>query len=280
MSATGETNVPGSRGFDRTPRLSYQSYLKVPELLQLQDLLASPPREDELQFIVVHQTYELWFRLVLVTLESVRGAMLAGRLDDAEDGLRRVHAIERVLAQQIHVLETMTPASFLGFRDHLRPASGFQSVQFREIEVLSGLRDAPFLESLRKEDVPEVHEALGRRLAEMSLREAMHAMLAASGLDVGWSDAARTVDEARLDAALLSIYRTHAPRDVYRVLEALIEHDELFRLWRVHHVTMVERIIGSMPGTGGSSGAAYLRSTTAHRFYPELWRVRGALGAP
>lgn len=267
----------GQRGFDRDAKLTYNSYLKVSELVGLQRLLSSPPHPDELQFIIVHQTYELWFKLVLSELERVRSALFDGRLDDADWSLRRVHAIETVLVQQIHVLETMSPIAFLEFRDHLRPASGFQSVQFREVEILSGLRESRFVEFLRTENVREVLDALERRLAEPSVRDAMHAMLQARGFDIGYDEASHAFDEARLDEALLDVYRRLEPRDVYRVLEGLMEHDESLRLWRAHHVLMVERIIGSKPGTGGSAGAAYLRSTTGRQFYPELWKVRGAL---
>lgn len=270
---------PGAeRGFDREAKLTYNSYLKVPELISLQHLLSTPPHPDELQFIIVHQTYELWFKLILAELERARDAMLTGRLEDADWSLRRVHAVESILVPQIHVLETMSPMAFLEFREHLRPASGFQSVQFREVEILSGLRDERFVEFLRTENVAEVRDAVARRLEEPSLRDAMHAMLQARGIDVGWKPADRSFDEAKLDEALLAIYGTLEPRDIYRTLEGLMQHDESIRLWRSHHVMMVERVIGMKPGTGGSSGAAYLRGTTQRMFYPELWKVRGALG--
>jgi len=266
------------RGFDREARLTYNSYLKVPELLQLQVLQSSPPHHDELQFIIIHQTYELWFRLVLVELEQARATILEGRLDDAIMALRRVHAIEQVLAQQIHVLESMQPVAFLGFRDHLRPASGFQSVQFRELEVLSGLRDADFLAFLRSENVDEVKVAVERRLAEPSLRDAMHHAIEAHGFDLGRaSGSSAPPDEAKLDAALLRIYLEMEPRPLYHLVEALVHHDELVTLWRMHHVLMVERVIGSKMGTGGSSGARYLSTTVRRKFYPELWKVRGEL---
>lgn len=278
----GAGGEPG-RGFGREARLTYNSYLKVPELLQLQHLLSTPNHPDELQFIVIHQTYELWFKLVLFELDRARTAMFDGRHDDAVLLLRRVHAIERVFVQQIHVLESMMPAAFLGFRDHLRPASGFQSVQFREVEILSGLRDPSFIEFLRKENVQEVIEAVERRLQEPSLRDAMHAVLEAAGFDLGRQAGAGKPagvgepEEAKLDAALLRIYLEAEPRPIYHLLEALLEHDELVRLWRMHHVMMVERIIGMKMGTGGSTGARYLQGTTGRRFFPELWKVRGEL---
>jgi tryptophan 2,3-dioxygenase len=267
------------RGFDVPAKLSYGSYLKLDRILSSQELLSTPPHNDELLFIVAHQTYELWFRLVLATLEDARAALFDARLDDAEHHLARVHEIERVLVQQVGVLETMTPIGFLGFRDRLRPASGFQSFQFREIEILSGLRDTAHVEALRREEVPEVTLSVERRLAEPSLRDAMHAMLERRGIAIGWDAATRAWDDEKLGAALVEMYRTLEPREVYRVLEALVEHDQLVALWRQRHVLMVERMIGSKPGTGGSSGAAYLRTTTSRRFFPELWRVRGELSA-
>jgi len=290
MSSPPESDAPGhpeggapavpEKGFGAEAKLSYGSYLRVPELLQLQVLESDPPHPDELQFIIIHQTYELWFKLVLFELEHARAALFESRLDDADHHLARVRAIEKVLAGQIHVLETMTPAGFLGFRDRLMPASGFQSVQFREVEILSGLRDPRYVEFLERENVPEVADAVRRRLGEPSLRDAMHAMLAAQGFDIGWDPDARTWDEGQLAAALLAIHRTLAPRPVYRVLDALVEHDQLVALWRAHHVSMVERMIGTRPGTGGSTGAAYLRSTLPYRFFPELWAVRGDLQPP
>ena len=273
---TDDTGSAG-KGFGAEARLTYGSYLKVPELLTLQRVLSAPPHPDELQFIVIHQTYELWFKLVLHELVRARDEAFAGRLDDATLMMRRVHAIERVLVTQVHVLETMQPAAFLGFRDHLRPASGFQSVQFREIEILSGLRDDAFVGFLREENVPEVVEAMERMLKVPSLRDAMHAALEAEGFALGRAHPEAPPDEAHLDAALLSLYRTMQPRPLYHFVESLMEHDELIRLWRLHHVLMVERIIGMKPGTGGSSGAAYLRGTTQRRFFPELWKVRGDL---
>lgn len=277
-SDKNEPGTTGEKGFAQEAQLSYNSYLRVPELLRLQRLQSDPPHHDELQFIIVHQTYELWFSLVLFELESVREALFEARLADAEDWLERVIAIERVLAGQIHVLESMTPMNFLGFRDHLRPASGFQSVQFRELELLSGLREERYLEFLERENVPEVHEAIRRRREEPSLRDAMHAMLQGQGIDIGYDADAHAWDDAKLEARLSEIYRSHSPRPVYRVLEGLTTHDQLIGLWRSHHVAMVDRLIGDQPGTGGSSGSRYLRSTLSHRFFPELWRVRGQLG--
>jgi tryptophan 2,3-dioxygenase len=185
--------------------------------------------------------------------------MLSGELWLAEHLLRRVHTIERVLTQQIDILETMTPQDFGEFRHRLSPASGFQSVQFREIEFLSGLKDPRFLDRVHTTDAERAR--LERRLAEPSLWDAYTSLLAQHGNP--------DLTEVLLDRA------HYGP--LFDVSEDLLDHDQAFALWRVRHITMVERQIGGRPGTGGSSGAAYLRSTVDRRFFPELWAVRDRL---
>jgi tryptophan 2,3-dioxygenase len=250
--------------------LSYGSYLRVPELLELQTLLSAPAAHDELLFIVVHQTYELWFKQLLFELESVRDAMFARDCQRARHLLDRVHAIERVLIEQIPVLETMDPQDFLEFRSNLSPASGFQSVQFREVEFLSGLKQPGFLSHLGDTDVERSN--LLRRLDEPTLWEAFCDLLGSRGLPMSADD-----HEARLQ----SLVRMARDRETYAELwylsESLLGHDELFSLWRYRHVLMVTRQIGSKTGTGGSSGASYLRTTLEKRFFPELWELRGEL---
>ena len=247
----------GSRFGEEGRALSYGSYLKIPELLSLQKILSD--EHDELLFIVAHQVYELWFRLILHELEAVRDSIDAGGIFTANHRLRRVRVIEELLVKQIGVLETMSPQDFLAFRYKLAPASGFQSVQFREIEFLSGLKNPAYLERL--EATPEEKERLARRLAEPSLGDALKAII-----------------ERRGSPSLLQIYqdREHFG-DLFSLCEALLDHDEAFAEWRSRHVLMVERQIGSKPGTGGSSGARYLHSTLAKRFYPELWELRSQL---
>ncbi|MFZ0216424.1 MAG: tryptophan 2,3-dioxygenase family protein [Candidatus Dormiibacterota bacterium] len=243
---------------EASAHLDYGTYLRVPELLQLQS-----PRtghHDELLFIVVHQAYELWFRLVLHELEAARDAMLAGDLSGAAWDLRRVVAIERLLVQQVDVLDTMAPQDFLAFRSELTPASGFQSVQFREIEFLSGLGDPSYLARLETDQDGQAR--LERRLREATLRDAFAQVLAQPG--------APALPE------LLADRRRHP--DLYALAEALLEHDQQVGIWRARHVVMVERQIGSKAGTGGSSGASYLRTTLDKRFFPELWAARSELG--
>ena len=247
----------GSRFGEEGRQLSYSSYLKIPELLNLQDGLSH--EHDELLFIVAHQVYELWFKVVLDELEATRGRVDADDIFFARHHLHRVHVVERLLVEQIEVLETMSPQDFLAFRSQLAPASGFQSVQFREIEFLSGLKEPKYL--ARIEGSPEEMSRLQRRLEERSLGDAFHALV-----------------ERRGSPTLLDIFRDRDRYgDLFDLCEGLLNHDEAFAHWRARHVLMVERQIGSKAGTGGSSGAQYLRSTLGKRFYPELWEVRSQL---
>ena len=236
-------------------RLSYGSYLHIPELLDLQGGLTAA--HDELLFIVVHQVYELWFKVLIHELEAVRSAIEADDLRGARHFLARVKVIEALLVEQVGVLETMAPQDFLTFRSELAPASGFQSAQFREVEFLSGLKDAGYIKAL---DDADARARLQQRLAEPSLLDVFTRLLDRRGVTV--SDLYRHSDD-------------HA--DLLELAEALLDHDEGFRLWRLRHVEMVERQIGDKPGTGGSTGVRYLQSTLGKRFFPQLWEVRSQL---
>lgn len=247
-----------SRRFGEEGReLSYGTYLKVPELLRLQQGLSH--EHDELLFIVAHQVYELWFKVVLFELEAARDRIDADDLFFARHHLHRVHVIEKLLVEQIEVLETMSPQDFLAFRSKLAPASGFQSVQFREIEFLSGLKEPQYI--ARLEATPDETTRLRKWLEEPSL-----------------ADSFRELVKRRGSPPLVEIFRDRERfGDLFDLCEALLDHDETFAHWRARHVLMVERQIGSKTGTGGSSGAQYLRSTLTKRFYPELWDVRSQL---
>ena len=248
--------------------LSYGTYLRVGELLRQQVLASDPPAHDELLFITVHQVYELWFKQLLHELTFARDTLLDGETYAPRHALQRCHAIERVLVEQVGVLETMTPQDFLAFRSLLAPASGFQSAQFRELEFLSGRRDTQLVARLRLSE--EEGARLERRLAEPSLWDAFCALLASRGLPVG------SVDERR--ESLLAVARDRQRYgEVWDVAEGLVSHDELFGQWRARHVDMVERQIGTKSGTGGSTGAPYLRSRLGVRFFPELWELRSYL---
>jgi tryptophan 2,3-dioxygenase len=251
-------------------RLSYQSYLRVPELLSLQTLLSDPPAHDELLFIIIHQAYELWFKEIIFELESVRELLGNGDTLGARHLLKRVHTIEGVMIEHIGVLESMSPQDFLEFRHNLAPASGFQSAQFREIEFISGLKDERYLTRLLLSD--DDLDRMKRRLDEPTLWDAFCGLLEAAGLPMPAGD-----KKTRSENLLRMARERDAFGDQFYVAEALLDHDEQFALWRLHHVLMVERQIGTKTGTGGSSGSSYLRTTLDKRFYPELWELRSHL---
>ena len=253
-----------------TTSLTYGSYLRIPELLSLQRPLSDPPHHDEHLFIVIHQVYELWFKEMLHELDAAVRYFDDDDLLKVSKAFRRIHAIQRVLEQQVDVLETMTPQEFNAFREALNPASGFQSAQFREIEFRGGLA-MPEKAVAHLELTADEKARLERRLREPTLYDALKAYLRRHGFAVDTHDA--------LIATFRSIYENDE-RDfaLYLVLEDLIEFDERVLLWRGRHVRMVERMIGMKPGTGGSLGAAYLQTTLERRFFPELWEVRTSLG--
>lgn len=253
------------------PKLSYGSYLQVNELIGLQKLLSDPPRHDELLFIIIHQVFELWFKQLLHELDAIRARLRAGEVLGAQRLFRRCIEIERVLIQQLTVLETMTPNDFLTFRDHLMPASGFQSAQFRYLEVTCGLPGERHLQAF-SEDSPE-HGELKRRISDTNLPAAFFDLLRGRGFRLPKGEG----EEERIARVreLVGIYQNpDAHYDLFLLCEAMVEFDELFTLWRVHHVQMVERMIGAKPGTGGSPGVSYLRSTLDRKFFPELWELR------
>ncbi len=273
---------PASPSFPPDPPregVTYGSYLRVEELLALQTPLSRPEHHDELLFILIHQVHELWFKQLLHELDGAVAAFDQDAILATHKIFHRVTAIQRVLVEQILVLETMTPQDFNAFRSLLNPASGFQSAQFRELEALSGIKDPRYLKLHR--EVQPARERLERRLAGRSVYDAFLGALARRGFDV--PDAAPepdSPDAARVVDALHGIYSDTARHyDLYLTCEYLIEYDELFQTWRFRHVQMVERVIGAKIGTGGSPGAAYLRTTLGKRFFPALWDVRTRLGA-
>jgi aminocarboxymuconate-semialdehyde decarboxylase len=263
-------------------KLTYSSYLQVPELLRLQHPESSPEHHDELLFIIVHQTYELWFKELLHDLDAVV-ANLRSTCDDptSRDGvyeaarlLRRCTEIMRVLVEQFTILETMLPTHFLAFREKLAPASGFQSEQFRELEFLCGLKDEKMLRY--HELTPETHAILFRRLREDSLRDVFFKALEALGTLQPPGAAASEEEKFQARAkAIHALYRDERNhRDWIDVCERLTEFDELVVSWRLRHIQMVERTIGIRTGTGGSAGSSYLKLTLDKKFFPELWEAR------
>ena len=270
MTPIGDEKVRSPRFGQEGGELSYGSYLRLPELLAVQTGLSAPPAHDELLFIVLHQAYELWFKEILFELETVRSCLFDGDTHRARHYLGRVQSIEGVMLEHIDVIETMSPQDFLEFRSNLAPASGFQSVQFREIEFVSGLKEPGLLKHLA--ETPEERTRLERRLAEPTLWDAFCSLMEANGLPMPADD----LDARR--ASLLKMMRdAPAYPEVFAVSESLLTHDELIAMWRLRHVLMVERQIGAKTGTGGSTGASYLRTTVDKRFYPELWDLRSFL---
>lgn len=264
--------------------LTYNGYLKVNELKTLQHCLSEPAHHDEPLFIIIHQAYELWFKLILHELDTVVRFMEKGNVRRANFFVRRVVAIMKVLVQQIHILETMNPREFLGFRNHLSPASGFQSSQFREIEFMAGLRHPRLLEHFKHDT--EAYEQLKKRYEGPSLEQGFYALMRQKGFNMPETKEGAPAEEAeaqheqRLQELVRLYHKTHEFIDLNELAESLMDLDEQIFLWRMHHVTVVERIIGFKRGTGGSEGVGYLRSTLEKRAFPELWQVRTYLQEP
>ena len=258
--------------------LSYNKYLRVPELIDLQSCLSTPAQHDELLFITVHQAYELWFKQILHEIDAAIALMKQDLAGEAAQALRRIVEIEKLLIAQIHILETMKPVRFLSFRDELNPASGFQSMQFREIEFSSGLKDEKILRAFAGDDF--AFQRLQTRMNAPSLSESFFALLRRHGFDTPGIESPRDEKERRSNygkrqRALVEVL-THEEKfyKESQLAEALIEHDEYFSLWRSHHIKMVERMVGAKPGTGGSEGVGYLQKTLDKKFFPELWDAR------
>jgi tryptophan 2,3-dioxygenase len=273
--------------YGKDARLSYSEYLHVPQLLREQECQTDPPAHDELQFIVVHQVYELWFKLVLFELDAVHAAIDTGDDDSLRTAtrlLRRVETIFKVLVQQIHVLETMRPVDFLAFRSKLNPASGFQSVQFREVECLLGLKDEQLLARVGGD--PRI-AALRERFEGDSIADALYRLFASRGLRVVPPDEGRSEEQRDDTLQALRVIYEH-PDDsapLHDLCEALVDIDEQVVLWRRHHVMMVERQIGAKPGTGKGTtgeldGIRYLVTTLNKRALQDLWDVRTVLAMP
>lgn len=251
---------------------TYAEYLNIDPLLTLQ----TPGTEhDELLFIVVHQTYELWFKQILHELDRIRILLAADDLSRAGHTMKRVLTVLKVLVAQVDILETMTPLEFLGFRERLGAGSGFQSAQFREIEfVLGHKRLAPV------EQFPPGSDArtrLERRFREPGLWDWFVQFLAGRKYAVPADVLTRDVTQPptaspELQRTLIHIYRTDPA--VAELCERLVDLDEGVQEWRYRHVKMVERTIGTKPGTGGSPGAEYLRTTLLRPVFPDLWAIR------
>ena len=267
-----------SKTYGDNPPLSYNKYLRVQDLINLQDCLSDPVHHDELLFITVHQAYELWFKQILHELDAAIMLLEEDRVPAATRAVKRIVDIEKLLVNQIHILETMTPISFLVFRDQLNPASGFQSMQFREIEISSGLKDKNIVREFSADEF--AHERLKARMEKPSLGECFYRVLQRRGLNAPLSAADTDPTEAkkaygeRTRAVLEVVTHFEERYEEFQLTEALLEHDEYFSLWRSHHIKMVERMVGAKRGTGGSEGIGYLKTTLDKKFFPELWEAR------
>lgn len=251
-----------SNDYGQNPTLSYNKYLRVRDLINLQDCLSDPAHHDELLFITVHQAYELWFKQILHELDAAIAFIQEDRLPAATRAVKRVVDIEKLLLDQIHILESMTPINFLAFRDQLNPASGFQSMQFREIEFSSGLKDERIIREFVEDQFAS--ERLKARLGQPSLADVFYQALERRGYDV-----------SHRSRAVLEILTHFEDRyEEFQLAEALMDHDEYFSLWRSHHIKMVERMVGAKRGTGGSEGIGYLKTTLDKKFFPDLWEAR------
>ena len=251
--------------------LSYNKYLKVPELIRLQETLSEPSSHDELLFIIIHQTYELWFKQILHEVDATIQWMNEGRTFRANHSLRAVIGIEKVLVTQIHLLETMAQIGFLEFRDKLNPASGFQSMQFRELEFVSGQKNEKILQAFKEDEF--AYERLSERLAAPGLDDAFWGMLGRAGFAVASHD-------ERVQSIVEILTHPEKNDDYFIMQDLMVEHDENIALWRYHHVLMVERMLGMKPGTGGSEGVGYLMTTLTKKFFPEIWEARTHLKIP
>lgn len=256
-------------------RLTYGGYLRLDELLGLQSPRSD--EHDELLFIIIHQTYELWFKQML---HEVRGAALALRAGNswrAMHRLSRVRHILKIAVAQVDILETLTPLEFAAFRDRLATSSGFESTQFRELEALLGIRNPRLADLLP--DEPD-RERVRRAQGEASLWDAVLAWLAALGHEVPQHLLARNVAEPyqgdeKLQESLLALYRSGG--EVAALCETLVDIDEGLQEWRYRHVKMVERTIGRKSGTGGSTGVEYLAASLHRPLFPDLWAIRSRM---
>lgn len=258
--------------------LTYAKYLQVEKLLSLQKLQSVGPKHDEMLFVIIHQTYELWFKQVLHETDHLIRLMFACEGGKIPHTIKRIRAIFKVLVNQWDILETMTPLEFLSFREQLQTASGFQSLQFRELEFVFGYKRRELLSAF-DESSPEQKRLL-QRLAQPSVWDGFLALLNGSGYPVPKERLASisdlpTIPSKETQRILRRVYQSDP--QLCGICEALVDIDEGIQEWRYHHVKMVERTLGDKQGTGGSSGVEYLRTTLFKPFFPDLWAIRSDL---
>jgi tryptophan 2,3-dioxygenase len=260
-------------------KMTYARYLALDDLLACQQ-----PRsdgDDEMLFIVIHQTKELWLKQMIRELGLALSQVRADALVPAYKALARVSRIQAVMTLSWDVLSTMTPSDYTRFRDVLGPSSGFQSDQFRTVEYMLGLKDPRFL--AYQDDRPKARAAMEQALAAPSLWDEAIAAAARAGLPIPAEVLARDVTQTYaahpgVEAAFLEVYRDTARYwELYQLAEKLVDIDDAMATWRHKHVLTVERVIGGKMGTGGTAGVSYLQSTVGKRAFPELWTLRTSL---
>jgi len=256
--------------------LTYSSYLKIDQLLDAQQPVSPGPEHDELLFIIIHQVYELWFKSMIHELEYLRQNFDSNDVPTSYATLKRILTILKVQVQQIDVLETMTPLSFKSFRSRLESSSGFQSLQFRELEIVLGKRGPQALNIHHHN--PAAVEKLSERIKQPSIYDAFIAFLnRRRGGELPKEIAARDLTQSwqeskAVESIIIETYRNDP--EATQLCERMVDLDEGLQEWRYRHVKMVERTIGTKPGTGGSMGAEYLRTTLFISLFPELWSAR------
>lgn len=257
--------------------LTYASYLHLDRLLALQQPRSDPPEHDEMLFIVTHQAYELWFRLLLHELEKVRDDLTHGRLYPAISTWKRARTVVKTMVEQVDILETLTPMSFASFRDRLDRASGFQSAQFREVEFLLGYK-RPDMLRFQTAGTPE-YERLEARLREPSIVNALYVFLESQGVEVSPEllkpAPTPAVGDDAVRAGILRLYKTRPDMEI--LIELMTDFDEGLQEWRYRHIKLVERTIGGKQGTGGSLGVEFLKQSLFRPLFPDLWAIRHQL---
>lgn len=267
---------------DLRERLSYSGYLQLDTLLSAQQPLTKPEHHDELLFIIQHQTSELWMKLVIHELTAAIAHLRANNLDPCHKIFARVKHIQKQLTEQWSVLETLTPSDYMGFRDVLGPASGFQSLQYRGIEFLLGNKNPDMLKVFSYD--PEGQAWLQKILQAPSLYDEFLRYLFNQGYGIPKECVERDYSQAhQFQEALMPVFEkiyedTKANWDAYHLCEQLVDIEVNFQLWRFRHMKTVERIIGYKRGTGGSSGVAFLKKALDLSFFPELFEVRTLIG--
>jgi tryptophan 2,3-dioxygenase len=263
---------------DTRSAATYESYLRIDDLLSLQQPRSAGPEHDETLFIIIHQVYELWFKELLHEFDRVIQLLEADHSHESQHTLKRILTILKVMVSQLDILETMTPLEFLSFRERLDAASGFQSDQFRQVEFVLGVKSEQTL--ARFPEGSRARIALERRYAEATLWDAFLHYLSRERYAVPPADLARdpvapVEPSPAIQAVLVEVYRRD-PKNA-ELCERLVDLDEGIQEWRYRHVKMVERTIGTRRGTGGSAGAAYLRETIGRPLFPDLWAIRSQL---